>query len=258
MASSGNAVWGRPWRRSFVLAGLLGLLFVLAAVGVWLATPASATPEARAALTSDETVLVDASRWLAFRPASGEPRAGLVFYPGGRVDPAAYAPLARAVAAAGYQVVIVPMPFNLAVLDADAAAGVIAAYPEVTRWAVGGHSLGGSMAARFARGHTGLVKGLALWAAYPDGADGLADSGLAVVSIYGTRDGVATPAEIEASRPLLPADTDWTPIEGGNHAQFGLYGAQAGDGEPQVSATEQQARTVAATVDLLQRLEVRR
>lgn len=246
----------RRWR--FVLLGVLAVVAILVAgAGVWLGTSASATAEARAALASDARVQVNTSRWLAFRPVGTDLEAGLVLYPGGKVDPAAYAPLAREIAAAGYQVVIVSMPFNLAVLNVDAAAGVMAAFPEITRWAVGGHSLGGAMAARFARTHKDSVQGLVLWAAYPDASDSLADGGLEVVSIFGTRDGLATPAKIEASRGLLPARTRWVAIEGGNHAQFGQYGPQAGDNEPLASLTEQQARIVAATVDLLQRIEVR-
>jgi hypothetical protein len=151
-------------------------------------------------------------------------------------------------------VVIVPMPANLAVLGANRARAVQDAFPEVGRWAVGGHSLGGSMAARYARRFPDAVQGLVLWASYPAAGDDLSTRALAVASIYGTRDSLATVDEVETSRALLPADTVWTPIEGGNHAQFGRYGPQPRDGEATISHEDQQAQIVAATLALLDRM----
>ena len=103
--------------------------------------------------------------------------------------------------------VIVDMPLNLAVLNPGAADKVMAAYPEIQHWAIGGHSLGGAMAANYAVNHPEQVQGLVLWAAYPASSDDLSSSNLRVVSIFGSLDGLATGEKIEASRPLLPADT---------------------------------------------------
>jgi hypothetical protein len=97
---------------------------------------------------------------------------------------------------------------------------------------------------------------LVLWAAYPAESDDLSGQDLAVVSIYGTRDGLATPDKIDASRPLLPPDTRWVAIEGGNHARFGWYGPQNGDNPATISREDQQRQVVAATVNLLQQLPV--
>ncbi len=220
-------------------------------------------PEALVALSSDHEVHVQTDKWLVFEPLVQEPSGdvrsdtGWIFYPGGRIDPRAYAPAARAIAAEGYLVVIVPMPLNFAVFAPHRAEQVMAAFPEVKTWGVGGHSLGGAMAARFARQHDYLVEGLVLWAAYPASADDLSGSGLAVTSIYGTHDGLATREKLDASRRLLPLDTDWVAIGGGNHAQFGWYGAQAGDGEATITRTEQQELVVAATLAWLCRLAER-
>ena len=167
------------------------------------------------------------------------------------MDPRSYSPAAQAVAGEGYLVVIAPMPLNLAVFAADAAGDVIAAYPDVSPWAIGGHSLGGAMAARFTYSHPGEVQGLVLWAAYPDGSNDLSDRDLAVTSIYGTLDGLATMEKIDASRPLLPPTTEWVAIEGGNHGQFGWYGPQSGDNPASISREEQQRQVVAATLELL-------
>ena len=238
---------------------LLGVVVVLVlAVGgfvAWAEIIPPPEPTALAALQSDPTVRVSANHWLVFQPANGGVTTGFVFYPGGKVDPRAYAPQAHAIAAQGFLVVIVPAPFNLAVFTPNVAAEVQAAYPAVTQWAVGGHSLGGVMAAHFAHDHPRTVHGLALWASYPQASDDLSRSTVAVVSISGTRDGLSTPAKIDAARPLLPPSTTWVVIDGGNHGQFGWYGPQSGDNPAGIDHAAQQAQTVAATVALLQGLK---
>jgi acetyl esterase/lipase len=238
-----------------------GLLLLAAVVAVALAAVAWFTltypplPEALAAVQSDAQVSVQARPWWVFRPAEGDPRVGLILYPGGLVDERAYAPAARAIAAEGYLVAIVPMPLRLAVLGAERGSAVVEAFPQVGRWAIGGHSLGGAMAAQFARRHPDRVQGLVLWAAYPSGSDDLSGSDLQVLSIYATNDGLTSFEEIEDSRLLLPPHTHFVAIEGGNHAQFGAYGPQRGDGVATIRREAQQAQIVAATVGLLQGLE---
>ena len=234
------------------------ILLVVVSVGFVAYTrlkTAGPEPEALAAMESTADVEVTTGDWLVFAPRDVEPTTGLIIYPGGLVDPRAYAPQARDIAAHGYLVVIVPMPFNLAVLGSGKGADVIAAYPSIEAWAIGGHSLGGAMGSRFARQNPTNISGLALWAAYPSGSDDLSDSDLAVASVFGTLDGLATTDEIEASAALLPPDTAFVPIEGGNHAQFGWYGPQSGDNPASISHAEQQAQIVAATAALLERMQ---
>ena len=237
--------------RVLLLVSLLLLLGFLGFV-VWAETPLGPMPEALAALSSDARVLVRTDPWLSFRPAAATPEVGFILYPGGRVDPRSYAPLAREIAAAGYLVVIPPMPLNLAVLAPQRAADIMAAYPEIRRWVVGGHSLGGAMAAQFAHDHPQRVAGLVLWAAYPAGNLSLADAALPVLSIYGTED--MGREAIEASRSRLPPHTEWVILPGGNHAQFGWYGPQPGDGLARISREAQQAWVVQATLGFLRRL----
>lgn len=163
-------------------------------------------------------------------PHRGSPHAtGLILYPGARVDPRAYAPAARALAARGDLVVIVPMPLRLAILAPNRAAKVIPAFPEVEQWVIDGHSQGGAMAAQFVPQNPEAAQGLVLWASYPAADNHLSGRDVAVTSIYGTRDGLVTQDKIAASRSLLPTSERRVPIEGGNHAQFGHYGRQAGD-----------------------------
>jgi len=244
-------------RKGWRVALLVVSLIIVAVVGfvLWGVTPARPMPEALAALQSDAQVTVTQGQWLSFSPATSQPTTGLIIYPGGRVDYRAYAPAAHQIAAQGYLVVIVRMPLNLAVFDANAASRVISANLQITQWAIGGHSLGGAMAATFAKNHPDLVQGLALWAAYPASSDDLSQSGLRVVSIYASLDGLATREKIDASRPLLPADTTWVNISGGNHAQFGWYGDQPGDNLAAISRTDQQAQVVAATREMLKSLK---
>jgi pimeloyl-ACP methyl ester carboxylesterase len=209
-------------------------------------------PETLAAMETDSAVRVETDPWLTFWPQDRAPASGVIIYPGGRVDPRSYAPTARALAEKGYLAVITPMPLNLAVFDSDAAADVVAAYPEIETWIVGGHSLGGTMAAGYAEANTDVVDGLMLWASYPADNTLATQNKLAVLSIYATNDGLSTTEDIEASHANLPVDTRWVEIAGGNHAQFGWYGEQPGDGQATISRLEQQEQIMTATAELLE------
>jgi len=204
----------------------------------------AAFPEAAALAKTAETP----QGWYAFAPAAPADT-GLVFYPGGLVDPAAYAPLMRKVSERGILAVAVPMPLNLAVFAPGRAAEVMAAYPDIAHWIVGGHSLGGSMAAEFAKDNPAAIEGLALLASYPGGSTDLSSAPLAVVSLYGSEDGVAGD-EPAAALGRLPAATRLLLITGGNHAQFGDYGPQRGDGAATISREDQQRQTAAAIAEL--------
>lgn len=202
---------------------------------------------ALAALATTEAVSVQQTEdGLVFLPA--EPAAGFIFYPGGLVDHTAYAPLMRALAERGVLCVLTDMPLRLAVMDMNAADGVADKYPEVSRWSVGGHSLGGAMAASYAAAHAEELDALALLAAYS--TQELPEE-LAVVSVYGTADQVLDWGKYEASRANLPDSAQEIAIPGGNHAQFGSYGPQEGDGEATITAQAQLAAAVEALLPVL-------
>ncbi|MDI2033696.1 alpha/beta hydrolase [Paenarthrobacter nitroguajacolicus] len=167
----------------------------------------------------------------------------------------AYVDILKPAADAGFLVVILKEPLNLSLLDGNQAGGAIAAHPDVAIWAVGGHSLGGVSASSFALGNSD-VDGLLLYASYP--LDSLRErAGLKVVSISGTKDGLSTPAKIDASRELLPDDATYVAVQGGNHAFFGSYGPQPGDGSPEVGREVAQAEISDATVGFLRQLQER-
>jgi hypothetical protein len=212
-------------------------------------------PEAMAAMRSDAKVQVGTGPWITFSPVGVQPTTGFIFYPGGHVDARAYAPMLRQIAERGTLVVLVPMPLNLAVFGVNRADQVIEAHPEIEHWVIGGHSLGGAMASAYVHGKPDAVDGLALWASYPADNNGLANRDLKTTSNYGSNDGQA--AKIPASKALLPASTTFVPIDGGNHAQFGWYGTQAGDGQAAISREAQQAQIVDATTALLASLDGR-
>jgi len=245
-----------PKRRRWWLWTLIGLLAIML-IGVtgfviWANTAAQPMAQALVALEGNNQVVVLEGKWLIFEPLTEPKQTGFIFYPGGRVDARAYAPQALAIAEKGYPVVIVPMPLNLAVFGISRADEVMAAFPEIERWVIGGHSLGGAMAANYTKNHPDAVEGLVLWASFPAENDSLTDQAeLTAYSIYGTLDGLATPEKVRAAEPLLPASARFIPIEGGNHAQFGWYGDQSGDNAATISRAEQQKLTVDATVEAL-------
>ena len=187
---------------------------------------------------------------LITRPEGRDPVAGLIFYPGGKVEHTAYTPLMEALASEGILCVLVEMPFRLAVLDMKAAEGIPEAFPEVERWYLGGHSLGGSMAASYLASHTEEFEGLILLGSYST-AD-LSGTGLSVLSVYGSEDGVLNREKYAEYRPNLPEGFTETVIEGGNHAYFGAYGEQDGDGTATVTPAEQLRQTVEAILAMLE------
>lgn len=184
--------------------------------------------------------------------AVGNPDAayGLVLYPGAKVEPAAYEPLAAALAAQGVYCVIAKMPFNLAFFDGNAADGLMAAAPQVRTWWIGGHSLGGVAAAQYAAGHTDRLAGIVLLASYAT-AD-LSQSGLAALTVYGENDGVLNRRALAQNAGNLPAGAQTVVIAGGTHAGFAAYGPQAGDGQAAVSTAEQERQTAALIVQAMQ------
>ncbi|MBP3309050.1 MAG: hypothetical protein J6L90_06385 [Clostridia bacterium] len=170
---------------------------------------------------------------------------GFIFYPGGKVDFNAYKPLMAALAEEGVLCVLVPMPFNLAVFDINAADGIRECYPDVDRWYIGGHSLGGSMAAAYLEGNADDFCGLVLLASYST-AD-LSGTELSVLSVYGSADGVMNREKYSENLKNLPDDLSERVIDGANHAGFGVYGEQAGDGVSALAPSQQ----ITLTADII-------
>jgi len=217
-----------------------------------------ADPAALAALVSDERVRISDERWIVMEPAAGVSETALVFYPGGQVAPEGYAEPLRAVAAAGYLVVLVPMPLELAVLTPNRADDVMAAFPRVKRWVIAGHSLGGAMAARYVFNHPGRMAGLLLWDAYPPDTDDLSGATLPVRQIHRVNEAGEAPEAYQRTRHLLPSATQFVILPGATHMNYGRFIAaeRFRSMDPSILTgsmpiEEQHARVVAATLEFL-------
>ena len=165
---------------------------------------------------------------------------GFIFYPGGLVDPIAYASVAYELASNLPMNVYVIQPFlNLAITSIEAASPIIETHPQIETWILGGHSLGGSSAAFYAIDHLTAIAGLVLFASYTTANADFSQTNLPILSITGSEDKVLNQETYQAAKDYLPIETVYFDIPGGNHSQFGDYGFQRGDGEATISQQTQ-------------------
>lgn len=254
-AASEQAAPRRPrrLRRVLLVAAVVAGLALLGVIA-WAGTPRTLEEDRFEAVIDDPAIVVDEGEgYLRLTPADAEPDLGVVFYPGARVPPGAYAATwAEVLRRTDVTVLIPSVTLNLAVLSPNRAADVIAAEEGIERWWVGGHSLGGTMAASYASDDPD-VEGLLLWASFPtEGSEVAAREDLVGASIAGSRDGLSTLEEITARAGLLPDGVPIEVIEGMNHAQFGAYGEQARDGEPTLSDAEAAEALAEVTAEALE------
>lgn len=205
-----------------------------------------ADDQALAALvnTADDgiTITQPGNSYIIFAPDEADSSStGIVFYPGGKVEGTAYAPLMRAIAQRGVTCIIAQMPDNIAFFGSDNAIGARAERSAIQHWYMCGHSLGGVVAADHLDRHAADYEGIILLAAYST-AD-LTDTNARALSIYGTNDGVLNRDELAKNAAHLPADAQTRTIDGGNHAYFGSYGEQDGDGTATITPEQQWAQT---------------
>ena len=162
---------------------------------------------------------------------------GIIFYPGGKVEETAYAPLLLTLAEQGYEVYLVKMPAKLAIFGMNAAEDIMEEAEHIKDWTMMGHSLGGAMAASFSASHDEEVDCLVLLAAYS--TEDLSEKEIEVFSFYGTEDKVLNMEKYEEYYDNLPDDVIEEVIEGANHANYADYGAQEGDGKASITREEQ-------------------
>ncbi len=225
--------------------------------GAWIMESYEPDTLALIAMQSTEKVTVDSTDdTISFTPVSGTSRPGLLYYPGAKVEPEAYAVMAQRLAETGIPVVIVKMPFNFAVFDADKAMALKETLGIPDTWAIGGHSLGGSMAAKVVYDNPDAFDALILFASYPAGkSNDLSTSTLNVLSISGSLDAFVTKEKRDAKKPFLPNSTIYYEIEGGNHGQFGNYGLQKGDNEATITSEVQMNQIVENVIKLMEGLK---
>ncbi len=219
------------WSLAIVVVLVVGGVVAWSQIGVM-----AAEPEPLATVQENPQITVtDADQGIVLEPVDGESDVGLVFIPGAKVDPWAYAAILQGLAEDGVTVVITRPWLNLAFFDPRGRDAFTSAAPEVGAWAVGGHSLGGVRACQLAPDADALV----LFGSYC--ANDLSQSGLPVLSISGSEDGLSTADKIADARDELPADAEMVEIDGASHASFGDYGPQDGDGTPTISSEEMHA-----------------
>lgn len=187
-----------------------------------------------------------------FTPKNGSATKGFIFYPGVRVDSSSYAKLCNDVASYGYMVVAVDMPFNYANFGKNKANKVIEDNPKITKWVIGGDSLGGTVACEYAVNNKN-VEGIVLISSYP--RDNISELGFKVLSLWGSKDNVVDYKELINSKGQLPKDTKYVEIEGANHSQFANYGMYGGDEEALISRDEQMDITVRNIVNFLYNIQ---
>ena len=218
----------------FALIDALVIAFLL-----WASAYYHADDTAVKAMQSDGVVTVEQTKsgWLFDGPSDDK---ALIFYPGAKVDAKAYAPILRLLAQEDMDVYLVNMPLHLAFFGIGKAGEIIenSAYEQ---YYISGHSLGGAMAAYYAAEHVSDFKGMILFAAYPT-----QETAIDTLVIYGSEDGVLNMARIEEAPNLVSGNYNEVVIDGGNHAQFGNYGEQKGDGKAVISAEDQQTQAIQA------------
>jgi pimeloyl-ACP methyl ester carboxylesterase len=194
---------------------------------------------------------------LQFMPTSSDSKPGLIFICGSGVSAHAYAPMLRPIAEAGYAVFVVKLPFRFAPLESqkqtavDRAISVLGSHPEISQWVISGHSLGGALACRAVQSDPKAFSALVLVGTTHPKHDDLSSLSLPVTKVYASNDGVAPIEKVLSNKRLLPKDTQWVEIGGGNHSQFGHYGHQLLDGKATVSRETQQIATRSALLDTL-------
>jgi len=234
---------GVVWGIAIVLVLSVGGLVAWSQIGVM-----AAEPEPLADVRSNSAITVeDAEQGIVLSPADGESEVGLVFIPGAKVDPWAYAAILQGIAEDGATVVITRPWLNLAFFDPRGLDAFTSAAPDVDVWSVGGHSLGGVRACQLAPD----VDALVLFGSYC--STDLSKTDLPVLSLAGSDDGLSTPEKIDAARDQLPAEAEMIEIAGASHASFGDYGPQAGDGTPTISMEDMHAEVTAVLGEFLER-----
>jgi pimeloyl-ACP methyl ester carboxylesterase len=243
------------------------LVWVTLGLGLtaWMVWNMQARNVSASLLVASERVQVhtDDDATMFFPAGVPEDAAGLIFLPGGGVDPAAYLPVVRRLADAGLHAALVRLPYRVAPTEASRNEVWRRIIRVRVRWGgkrpvvLAGHSRGGALAARFADQHAMELDGLALVATTHPRDQDLSRVRFPVVKIMGTEDCVAPLDDARGNSGRLPAHTQWVEIVGGNHAQFGYYGSQINDCRAAISREEQQAQLHAALVAMLARIAAR-
>ena len=230
-----------------ILISLIAFFLLIGiAFGIYVSDYYKPSASALSSLKSDSQITVsNHDEYYLFK--GNQVKGGIIFYPGGKVDERAYAPLMKKLAKANYAVMLAKMPLHLAMFGLNTASHIKKENPQIKHWYLGGHSLGGAMAARYLSKHQGF-EGLFLLASY---STSKLDAHLKCISIYGSKDHVLNRTSYKKYHDNLPKNSQEIIIQGGNHGQFGNYGFQKGDHQSTITAQQQQNQTVRAIISIL-------
>jgi Alpha/beta hydrolase family len=245
-------------RRLFSFIGILALIALGFGAGVfYMRLPHSPVVLGQDAVVDGMTsrpqveLKNDAGQYIDIQPA-GEAKILFIFYPGGLVRPQAYEWLGVALAPLGVRTVIPVFTADLAVTAPNRANQLLEKLGSYERVVIGGHSLGGAMAARYTLKNSDKLGGLVLMGAFSAGSDDLSTLALPVLVLAAEHDGLATLDEVKAGLPRLPSDATFAQIDGAVHSFFGRYGPQRGDGVPTVSRTQAEAEIISSLTAFFQ------
>ena len=240
-------------KKIILLVVLILLVIALISFLVYVSDYYHADSRAIAHLSSTPSYTVNnTTDFITFTPTGNKSSTGVIFYPGAKVEAESYAVIASDLAYRGYTTVIVKMPFNLAILDVNKADKVIVNHPEITTWAIAGHSLGGVFASDYAVNHQDKIKGVIYLGAYPNA--NASNASFKALSIRGSQDNLTTEEDISKNYDKFPANTTFVIITGGNHYNVGDYGIQKGDNNSTIFREGQQEQIVMYIVEFLKSL----
>lgn len=226
--------------RIITLISVLTVLLVSASSFLLWASSYYHAEESAVALMADSSSVEMTDR-LILLPPNTPNGTGILFYPGAKVEAIAYLPILDKLRDRGYSCALVKMPLNMAIFDANAADGVITKLPDIQKWYIAGHSMGGAMASSYASKNPDKVEGLLLLGAYLYGNYPEEKA----LTVYGSFN--------DNLEPKITYTKNIVKIEGGNHAQFGNYGKQKGDPDATISAEKQQDMAVEAIVRFIEK-----
>ncbi len=229
------------------------LLLVVLFLGFFTWSQLTYKPSSELDTLLDKSEIQYEEDWIIFNQHSS--KLGIVLYPGAKVEPEAYSYYGKQLANKGYLVAIPKVHFNFALFDSNKATKIIENYPSVEKWIIGGHSLGGVAAAKFAYDHPKKVDGVFLLGSYPSEVNDFSKMKTPMLSIYAEMDGLTTVEKINETKKFLSKNATVHEIKGGNHAQFGVYGKQKGDNEAGISIKIQQDEMVSVTSEWIKEIK---
>jgi len=241
--------------RTLLMLGLIALAFGIGLIFPILNRPAIVTSQDSVVfgttVMSEASLKTDNGNYIDISPKSAEADKLFIFYPGGLVRPQAYEWLGTALAEEGVRTVIPVFPFDLAITSANRADKFASLMNDYDKVILGGHSLGGAMAARYALENSENLDGLVLMGAFSAGSDDLSSLALPTQVQAAEHDGLATLDEIEDGMKRLPVPSELVVIQGAVHSFFGRYGPQRNDGIPTLSRHEAEHQIVSALKEFL-------